>query len=82
MPGGLRIAVNHRIPLVTEVSCVVSIIGVGRVREGSHLHCQLGITNGAREIITAKSNGSAKGDEKSRIDSVSPLRTEALAGGG
>jgi len=31
-------------------------------------------------ITTRKSNRSARGDERSRTDSISPLRTEALAG--
>jgi hypothetical protein len=35
---------------------------------------------GARAITTAKSNGSAKGDERTRIYSVLPLKAEALVG--
>ena len=41
---------------------------------------QLGIMNNTRAITTTKLNGSAKGDERSRTDLISPLKTEALVG--
>jgi hypothetical protein len=40
----------------------------------------LGVKGGARAITTAKSNGSAKGDERSRTDLVLPLKAEAPVG--
>jgi hypothetical protein len=77
--GGLRITVDGRIPLVTKTPCVISIIGGIGIRGGSHLCCRLGIAGGAEVITTAKSNGSAKGDERTRTYSVLPLKAEALA---
>jgi hypothetical protein len=77
MSGGLGIAVDHHIPLVTKASRVISIVGVSGVRGGSRLCCRLGITGGTRVITTVESNGSARGDEKSRTDSILPLKTEA-----
>jgi hypothetical protein len=72
--------VDGRILLMTETTYVISVIGVGGVRGRSRLHYRLGVKGGARAITTAKSNMSAKGDERSRIDSVLPLKAEALVG--
>jgi hypothetical protein len=78
--GSLEITVDGRILLITETPYVISVIGVGGVRGGSRLHYRLGVKDGARAISTAKSNGSAKGDKRSRTDPVLPLKVEALVG--
>ena len=81
LSGGLRVAVDRRIPFMVKASCVIFVVGVYGIGEGGAcLRHRMNITGGVGVINAAESNGSAKGDEKSRIDSILPLETEAPAG--
>ena len=81
LSGGLRVAVDRHIPFTVKASCVVFIIGVDGIGEGgARLRHRMSITGGAGVITAAESNGSAKGDEKSRIDSILPQEMEAPMG--